>query len=127
MRNTGKDKVVSVADREQKRVRESDFWWLLRPKFRVYTFIAVAALALAYMAAFVERPVDYPLARDYLLEGPVSHYRDGDTIEVNGMAVRFARLDCLEMNTGEGLSSREIAEPFRDMADHLAKVRFGRR
>ena len=36
------------------------------------------------------------------LNGRVSHVRDGDTIEVNGTAIRFARLDCDERGTPNG-------------------------
>lgn len=44
------------------------------------------------------------------LQGPVSHVRDGDTIEVNGVPVRFGSLDCPEMNTSAG---RRAAERMR--------------
>ena len=33
------------------------------------------------------------------IEGTVSHVRDGDTIEVGGVAVRIANLDCAEADT----------------------------
>ena len=39
--------------------------------------------------------------------GRVTHVRDGDTIEVAGTPVRFARLDCAEMDTAEGVSARK--------------------
>jgi endonuclease YncB( thermonuclease family) len=37
-----------------------------------------------------------------LLEGDVTHVRDGDTIEVNGVPIRLAALDCPEKGTEEG-------------------------
>ncbi|HEY9814658.1 MAG TPA: hypothetical protein V6D20_02475 [Candidatus Obscuribacterales bacterium] len=39
------------------------------------------------------------------LSGPVSHVRDGDTIEVSGVAVRLANLDCAESGTMAGDSA----------------------
>ncbi|MTH57874.1 thermonuclease family protein [Paracoccus litorisediminis] len=36
------------------------------------------------------------------VEGPVTHVRDGDTIEVKGVAVRFSSLDCAELGTPAG-------------------------
>lgn len=36
------------------------------------------------------------------VSGPVTHVRDGDTIEVAGTAVRFDTLDCAEWNTPQG-------------------------
>ncbi len=39
------------------------------------------------------------------LAGPVTHVRDGDTIEVAGTPVRIANLDCAEMDTAEGQSA----------------------
>lgn len=35
-------------------------------------------------------------------QGPVTHVRDGDTIEVDGVPIRFGSLDCPEMNTSAG-------------------------
>lgn len=36
------------------------------------------------------------------VKGEVSHVRDGDTIEVNGVPIRFGSLDCAERDTREG-------------------------
>ncbi|NEY92152.1 thermonuclease family protein [Tabrizicola oligotrophica] len=36
------------------------------------------------------------------MKGEVSHVRDGDTIEVNGVPIRFGSLDCAERDTQEG-------------------------
>lgn len=42
------------------------------------------------------------LAALRVIEGPVSHIRDGDTIEVVGIPVRFGSLDCAERETQAG-------------------------
>ena len=47
-----------------------------------------------------------------LLEGQVTHVRDGDTIEVNGIAIRLSALDCPERDTSEGESANEVAQNF---------------
>jgi endonuclease YncB( thermonuclease family) len=47
-----------------------------------------------------------------LLEGQVTHVRDGDTIEVNGLAIRLSALDCPERGTSEGESANEVAQNF---------------
>ena len=47
-----------------------------------------------------------------LLEGQVTHVRDGDTIEVNGIAIRLSALDCPERGTSEGESANEVAQNF---------------
>ena len=47
-----------------------------------------------------------------LLEGQVTHVRDGDTIEVNGIAIRLSALDCPERGTSEGESANEVAQSF---------------
>ena len=36
------------------------------------------------------------------LAGPVTHVRDGDTIEVRGVPVRLSTLDCAESGTAAG-------------------------
>lgn len=36
------------------------------------------------------------------VSGPVSHVRDGDTIELSGIAIRIATLDCAESGTVRG-------------------------
>lgn len=42
-----------------------------------------------------------------ILAGPVHHVRDGDTIEVRGTAIRFAKLDCAERGTAQGEQATE--------------------
>ncbi|MGR3322135.1 MAG: thermonuclease family protein [Pseudooceanicola sp.] len=43
-----------------------------------------------------------PPAAGAHLRGPVTHVRDGDTIEVAGVPVRIANLDCAERGTAAG-------------------------
>ena len=46
------------------------------------------------------------------LTGIVTHVRDGDTVEVNGIPVRLAALDCPEKGTQKGDYARMIAKQF---------------
>ncbi|WP_111735319.1 thermonuclease family protein [Roseovarius amoyensis] len=41
------------------------------------------------------------------LSGPVTHVRDGDTVEVRGVPVRIANLDCAELGTPAGRMASE--------------------
>ena len=43
----------------------------------------------------------------------VTHVRDGDTIEVNGIAVRLSALDCPENGTQQGNKATKIAKQFQ--------------
>ena len=47
-----------------------------------------------------------------LLEGQVTHVRDGDTIEVNGIAIRLSALDCPERDTQDGEHANRLAQQF---------------
>ena len=47
-----------------------------------------------------------------ILSGTVTHVRDGDTIEVNGIAVRLSALDCPENDTQQGRQATKIAKQF---------------
>ena len=47
-----------------------------------------------------------------ILIGTVTHVRDGDTIEVNEIAVRLSALDCPENSTRQGKQATKIAEQF---------------
>ena len=40
--------------------------------------------------------------RGKILEGRITHVRDGDTFEVNGIPVRISALDCPENSTSAG-------------------------
>ena len=48
-----------------------------------------------------------------ILEGKITHVRDGDTFEVLGKAVRIAALDCPENSTSEGKRVTKIAKRFQ--------------
>ena len=47
-----------------------------------------------------------------LLEGQVTRVRDGDTIEVNGVAIRLSALDCPERGTRDGEHANRLAQQF---------------
>lgn len=47
-----------------------------------------------------------------ILSGPVTHVRDGDTIEVNGIAVRLSALNCPENDTLQGQAATKLAKQF---------------
>ena len=47
-----------------------------------------------------------------ILEGQVTRVRDGDTIEVNGVAIRLSALDCLERGTRGGEHANRLAQQF---------------
>ena len=47
------------------------------------------------------------------LTGTVTNVRDGDTIEVGGIAVRLSALDCPENGTQEGDRATKLAQKFR--------------
>jgi endonuclease YncB( thermonuclease family) len=50
-----------------------------------------------------------------ILEGRVSHVRDGDTIEIGGLALRLADLDCAESGTSAGQrATRAVTALTRD-------------
>lgn len=72
------------------------------------TKIAIVLAGSGYLLFLaIERAPEYlaPLVRASSLRtfsGLVTHVRDGDTIEVNGVPIRFGSLDCAERGTGEG-------------------------
>ena len=71
-----------------------------------------SSLAICGIAGFgayqsVERFPEYlgplvALTSVETIQGPVTHIRDGDTIEVGGVPVRFGSLDCAESGTRAG-------------------------
>ena len=48
-----------------------------------------------------------------ILTGTITHVRDGDTFEVDGIPVRLAALDCPENDTKEGQIASQIAKKFK--------------
>jgi endonuclease YncB( thermonuclease family) len=63
--------------------------------------VPLAALA-GCVAAYKLHAPDVVVPRGFDLVGPVTHVRDGDTIEVSGVPVRVANLDCAELGTTAG-------------------------
>ena len=47
-----------------------------------------------------------------VLKGTVTHVRDGDTFEINGIPVRISALDCAENSTPEGKKITRFAKKF---------------
>ena len=47
------------------------------------------------------------------LEGRITHVRDGDTFEVNGIPVRISALDCPENSTSAGRKVTRFAKQFK--------------
>ena len=47
-----------------------------------------------------------------VLKGTITHVRDGDTFEINGIPVRISALDCAENSTPEGKKSRVLLKSF---------------
>lgn len=67
------------------------------------TVVAVVAAALMLAERFPEAApwlVEATAARS--IEGSVTHVRDGDTIEVQGVPVRLGSVDCPEIDTQPG-------------------------
>lgn len=54
-----------------------------------------------------------PLQNKNILEGKITHVRDGDTFEVLGKAVRISALDCPENSTPEGKRVTKFAQRFQ--------------
>ena len=51
-------------------------------------------------------------SQETILEGRVTRVRDGDTIEVNGVAIRLSALDCPERGTRDGEHANRLAQQF---------------
>ena len=47
-----------------------------------------------------------------VLKGTITHVRDGDTFEINGIPVRISALDCAENSTPEGKKITRFAKTF---------------
>ena len=47
-----------------------------------------------------------------LITGTVTHVRDGDTLEVNGVAIRLSALNCPENGTQKGKYATKVAKQF---------------
>ena len=51
--------------------------------------------------------------RGKILEGRITHVRDGDTFEVNGVPVRISALDCPKNSTSAGQKVTRFAKQFK--------------
>ncbi len=52
------------------------------------------------------------ISQTSIIEGKITHVRDGDTLEIENIPVRLAALDCPENNTPEGRYATKIAKQF---------------
>ena len=50
-----------------------------------------------------------------VLSGTVTHIRDGDTVEVDGIAIRLAALNCPENKTQKGRYATRVAKQFEGL------------
>ena len=48
-----------------------------------------------------------------VLRGTISHVRDGDTFEINGIPVRISALDCPENSTSTGKKATNFTRQFK--------------
>ena len=48
-----------------------------------------------------------------VLRGTISHVRDGDTFEINGIPVRISALDCPENSTSSGKRATRFTRQFK--------------
>ena len=54
------------------------------------------------------------ISQTSIIEGKITHVRDGDTLEIENIPIRLAALDCPENNTPEGRYATKIAKQFKD-------------
>lgn len=121
-RNRGKLKIVQSGrwKRPHRRRRKN------LPSNTILMGVAVLLLSFAYyyenadisLAALTEKakatlsppPVKQ---QDNILKGRITHVRDGDTFEVNGIPVRISALDCPENSTSAGKAVTRFAKKFK--------------
>ena len=70
-------------------------------------------LALACLMILCSPVAAQETKKPTFLRGKVTHVRDGDTIEVNGIAIRLSALDCPERGTQKGDTAARIAQQFQ--------------
>ena len=78
----------------------------------------IGLLAFSFQGRFGRNLLEGPdLAIDHravsVLRGAITHVRDGDTFEVNGIPVRISALDCAENSTAEGKKITRFAKQFK--------------
>ena len=56
-----------------------------------------------------------------VITGTVTHVRDGDTVEVNGVAIRLSALNCPENGTQKGNYATKVAKQFQGANLHVPR------
>ena len=74
------------------------------------SYISLAALTEKVKATLAPPPV---IQQGNILKGRITHVRDGDTFEVNGIPVRISALDCPENSTSAGQKVTRFAKQFK--------------
>ena len=74
------------------------------------TDLSLAALTEKVKATLAPPPV---IQQVNVLKGRITHVRDGDTFEVNGIPVRISALDCPENSTSAGKTVTRFAKKFK--------------
>ena len=69
-------------------------------------------LILAFLMTLSSPAISKETKKPTVLSGKVTHVRDGDTIEVNGIPIRLSALDCPERGTQKGDTAARIAQQF---------------
>ena len=77
------------------------FWLYENPKYITYQFSGLPNSEIR------------PEQNTSILEGKITHVRDGDTFEILGKAVRISALDCPENSTFEGKRVTKFAKRFQ--------------
>ena len=72
--------------------------------------LSLSALTDKAKATLAPAPV---IQRGKILKGRITHVRDGDTFEVNGIPVRISALDCPENSTSAGQTVTRFAKKFK--------------
>lgn len=89
--------------------RASGGWRLSGDELRALAVLIPLAALGGYLAAHrLAAPTETSATSGFRLSGPVTHVRDGDTIEVTGVPIRIANLDCAEMNTSAGVQAKVV-------------------
>ena len=69
-------------------------------------------IILAFLVTLSSPVVAQDANNPAVLSGTVTDVRDGDTIEVGGIAIRLSALDCPERGTQKGDNAARIAQQF---------------
>lgn len=84
----------------------------------IVILIVIGLLVFSFQGRFGRNILEGPdLVIDHravsVLRGAITHVRDGDTFEVNGIPVRISALDCAENSTAEGKKITRFAKQFK--------------